>query len=151
MGFTPELMNLSATYLQMSYRICITSMQIKPQRVWQPDRAMYVWQKPTATNTQEVIIQLEKMKDKRMKILKTIQFQRNRTRFPIPEAIYTAKWVRFTYSIYTYILINYHTYIYACMHTCKYMHVLKYLHTCFYCNILCIIIHFRLGNCSTHL
>eukprot|EP01035_Chromulina_nebulosa_P021626 gene21626-27989_t len=91
-GFTPELMNLSATYLQMSYRICITSMQIKPQRVWQPDLAMFVWQKPTATNTQDVITKLEKMKENRLKILKTIQFQRNRTRFPIPEAIYAAKW-----------------------------------------------------------
>ena len=91
-GFTPELMNYSATYLQMSYKIYLTSLKIKPQRVLDPETAKYVIRKPEAVNTHEVLVQLEKLKEKRLKILKIIQFQRNRTRFPIPEAIYTAKW-----------------------------------------------------------
>jgi len=91
-GFTPELLNWTATYLQMSYRICITSRKIKPQRVLDPKTAKYVMAKPQAQNTQEVIVELTKMKDTRMKLLRRILFQRARMRFPVPEAIYTAKW-----------------------------------------------------------
>jgi hypothetical protein len=91
-GFTPEMLNLTATYLQMSYRICMTSLKIKPRRVLDKETATYVLVPPEETDTQKVIMELIKLKDKREKVLRTIQFQRSRMRFPLPEAIYTAKW-----------------------------------------------------------
>ena len=91
-GFPPDLLNLTATYLQWSYKICIVSAKIKPKMVLDEATATYIKVNPEKTDTMAVMKELTILKEKRAKLLRNLKFQRSRLRLPIPEAIYTGKW-----------------------------------------------------------
>jgi ankyrin repeat protein len=110
-GFNSLLLNLTATYLQLSYKIyrimlqkyslnhpgknpvgittTATATPATPSAAFVVDGSLGHLKK--AANIQ-IIQELTKLKDKRSKLLFKIHYFKHKMRFPIPEAIYAGKW-----------------------------------------------------------
>jgi hypothetical protein len=89
-GFPIPLLNLTATFLQQSYKIYKLSAASKyvPPKIDDDDDAP----PPPKVDMIQLVRDITALKETRGKILNKIVFMRSRTRFPVPEAVYAGKW-----------------------------------------------------------
>lgn len=98
-GFNAELLHLTATYLQYTYKIYRTSQEMKGRKV-ESDPLISTMNLDVDTGggvlkkaeNMRFIKELTRLKDYRAKLLTSIKYQRSRMRFPVPEAAYAGKW-----------------------------------------------------------
>jgi hypothetical protein len=90
-GFPVPLLNLTATFLQKSYRIykLNCAFRYKPQP---EDDDADPTKPPPKVDSIQFVRDMTQLKEERDKVLNKLVFQRSRTRFPIPEAVYAGKW-----------------------------------------------------------
>lgn len=92
-GFPVPLLNLTATFLQKTYRIykLNCAFRYKPPSQddddYDPNRPP-----PPKVDSIQFVRDMTLLKEEREKILNKVVFLRSRTRFPIPEAVYAGKW-----------------------------------------------------------
>lgn len=88
-GFPIPLLNLTATFLQYSYKIYLLGKRARyvPPKDDDDDGAP-----PPKVDNIQLVRDITALKELRGKILSKIIFMRSRTRFPIPEAVYAGKW-----------------------------------------------------------
>lgn len=96
-GYTNQLLHLTATYLQLSYKIFIMSYTMRTKKKGNENENKYAivdeqLRQDTQAGSVAFIAELEEAKAKRAKVLQNMRFQRSRHRFPVPEAVYAGKW-----------------------------------------------------------
>ncbi len=92
-GLVSSLMHLAATYLQKSWIIFKMGMSTRSNK-----RRKAVLENAEdgsiieVNDTLSLVRDLVSKKEERLKVLNEYHYQRNRMRFPVPEAIYAGKW-----------------------------------------------------------
>jgi hypothetical protein len=90
-GFPIPLLNLTATFLQYSYKIyrMNCAFRYKPS---EDDEDNPSKPPPPKVDSIQFVRDVTAMKELRDKVLSKLTFLRSKTRFPIPEAVYAGKW-----------------------------------------------------------
>ena len=87
-GYPPQLLHLTATYLQLSYKIYLRYCEAKKPLPLKDDGSGERQRRDPIQFVRDITM----MKDKRRKLHDILIFKRSRMRFPVPEATYTGKW-----------------------------------------------------------
>ena len=92
-GFNVRLTQLSASYLQMSYRLYVLRTKVRRQKQMEEENPeLIVLAKEKGESSEDGIAKIFNLQDERARLLGTLRFYRQRIRFPVPEAAYTGKW-----------------------------------------------------------
>lgn len=86
-GFTIPMLNLTATYLQQTYKIYKLNCQANYRHPEDCDAPP-----PPKVDSIQMVRDITALKEVRDKVLSKLVFMRSRTRFPVPEAVYAGKW-----------------------------------------------------------
>jgi hypothetical protein len=91
-GFPIPLLNLTATFLQYSYKIYRMNCAFRHKPSEDDEDADPSRPPPPKVDSIQFVRDVTAMKELRDKVLSKLTFLRSKTRFPIPEAVYAGKW-----------------------------------------------------------